>query len=113
GSESIDEGAIAESGRVAPNETVERHSRAGADGQAASRQLVFEFFVSVLRLGRETRITFVSEVLLVPRVWAVQVQPEFPEPSSDGGEDDLDVGRREACRAPSGEVPAVTRIAAH
>ena len=113
GTEFVDEGAIAEGGRVAPNETVERHPRAGADREAPSCQLVFELFVSVLRLGRETRVAFVSEVFLVLRVRAGGAQPEIPESACDGSEDYLDVSRRQARSASSGEVPAVARIAAH
>ena len=98
GTEFVDEGAIAEGGRVAPNETVECHPRAGAHWETPSCQLVFELFVSVFRFGRETRVAFVSEVLLVLRVPARCAQPEIPQSASDSSEDDLDVGRREARR---------------
>ena len=94
GAEFVDEGAIGEGGGVAPNETVERHPGAGADREAPPCQFVLEFFVSVLRLGRETCVAFVSEVLLVLRVRVGRAHAEIPEPACDGSEDYLDVSRR-------------------
>ena len=48
-----------------------------------------------------------------PPFRAGRVQPEIPEPTCDGSQDYLDVSRRQACSASSGEVSAVARIAAH